>query len=135
MTIKLPEIETRKRKDRKRVLLDSNVWRYLVDNRSQGALLQVARDGAYDVQIAPGVLYEALRLKDASLRATLVRLMTNRRFHRLMPEAYSESMEILQEIKRVQPDLLCDKPDLHWFNFAWTFGSLESGQHSPPSAV
>ncbi len=116
MTIKLPEIETRKQKDRKRVLLDSNIWRYVVDNRSQGALLQVARNGAYDVQIAPGVLYEALRLKDASLRATLVRLMTNRRFHRLMPEAYSESMEILHEIKRVQPDLLHDKPDLHWFN-------------------
>jgi hypothetical protein len=114
--MKLPEIETRRQKDRKRVLLDSNVWRYVADMRSQGALLQVACRSAYDVQIAPVVVYEALRLKDASVRAALIRLMTNRRFHRMMPEAYSESMEILQEIKRVQPDLLRDKPDLHRFN-------------------
>jgi hypothetical protein len=118
MTIKLPEIETRKPAGRKRVLLDSNVWRYVVDNRSQESLIQVARRGAYDVQIAPAVLYEALRLKDALLRDTLVRLMTNCSFHRLMPEAYSESVEILQEIKRVKPSLLRDKPDVHGFNRA-----------------
>jgi hypothetical protein len=68
------------------------------------------------VQIAPGVLYETLRLKDASLRSTLVRLMTNSRFHRLMPEAYSESMEILREIERARPDWLRDKPDIQFFN-------------------
>jgi hypothetical protein len=102
---------TRKPTDRKSVLLDSNVWRYVVYNRSQGALLQAARHGAYDVQIAPVVLYEALRLKDASLRAALVRLMTNPRFHRLMPEAYSESVEILHQIKRVRPEWLRDEPD------------------------
>jgi hypothetical protein len=98
------------------VLLDSNIWRYIVDNGSQGPLLQLARNGRYDVQIAPGVLYEALRLKDASRRASLVNLMTNSRFHRLMPEAYSESMEILQEIERVRPDWLRNTPDLRVFN-------------------
>jgi hypothetical protein len=87
-----------------------------VDNESQGPLLALARDSLYDVQIAPGVLYEALRLKDASLRATLVHLMTNSRFHRLMPEAYSESMEILGEIERLRPDWLRRVPDLQFFN-------------------
>jgi predicted nucleic acid-binding protein len=85
------------------VLLDTNIWRYVVNIGSQGALLRIARDGLYDVQIAPAVLHETLRLKNASLRATLVRLMTNSRFHRLMPEAYSESMEILREIERIRP--------------------------------
>ena len=116
MTKKLPERKTRRPNGRRRALLDTNIWRYVVDNRSQGCLLRVARDGRYDVQIAPAVLYETLRLKDAPLRATLVQLMTNSRFHRLMPEGYSESMEILQEIKRVRPDWLRDVPDLQFFN-------------------
>ena len=85
-------------------------------NKSQGLLLRVARDGLYDVQVAPGVLYETLRLKDVSLRAILVRLITNSRFHRLMPEAYSESMEILREIERLRPDWLREAPDLQFFN-------------------
>lgn len=116
MTTKFPEDKTRRPNARKRVLLDTNIWRYVVDNDSYGHLLRLARDGSYNVQIAPGVLYETLRLKDASLRATLVRLMTNSRFHRLMPEAYSESMEILREIERARPDWLRDAPDLQFFN-------------------
>lgn len=101
---------------KKRALLDTNIWRYVVDNNAQGDLLRLARKGSCKVQIAPGVLYETLRLKDIPLRATLVRLMTNSRFHRLMPEAYSESMEILREIEQVRPDWLRHKPDLRFFN-------------------
>jgi hypothetical protein len=41
--------------------------------------------------------------------------MTNTRFRRLMPEAYSESMEILREIERVRPDWLRETPDLRFF--------------------
>lgn len=101
---------------RKRALLDTNVWRYVVDCRAQGALLQLTRHSPYDVQIAPGVLYETLRLKDTSLRADIVRLMTSSHFHRLMPEAYSESMEVLREIERARPDWLRDIPHLQFFN-------------------
>jgi hypothetical protein len=116
MIAKIPESKTRTPDGRKRALLDTNIWRYVVDSGAQGALLRAARDGAYSVQIAPGVIYETLRLKDAPLRATLVRLMANQRFQRLMPEAYSESMEILREIERVRPDWLRDNPDLRFFN-------------------
>jgi hypothetical protein len=103
-------------KNKSRALLDTNIWRYVVDNGSQGLLLRLARDGPYEIQVAPGVLYETLRLKDKSLRATIIRLMVNTRFERLLPEAYSESMEILREIERVKPDWLRDKPDLRFFN-------------------
>ena len=116
MTTKISEDKIRTPNGRRRALLDTNIWRYVVDNNSQGRLLRLARDGSHDVQIAPGVLYEALRVKDASLRATLVRLMTNSRFHRLMPEAYSESMEILREIERIRPDWLRTAPDLRFFS-------------------
>lgn len=115
MNTKLPEYRVSRHNGRKRALLDTNIWRYVVDDRAQGALILAARDGSHDVQIAPGVLYETLRLNDVPLRASLVRLMTNPSFHRLMPEAYSESMEILQEIERVRPDWLREEPDLRFF--------------------
>ena len=116
MTATIPTEQAQTSSAKKRALLDTNIWRYVVDNNSRGALLHIARNGAYNVQIAPGVLYETLRLKDSALRSTLVHLMTNVRFHRLMPEAYSESMEILREIERVRPDWLRKTPDLRFFN-------------------
>ncbi|WP_322886030.1 hypothetical protein U8C32_29400 (plasmid) [Sinorhizobium medicae] len=88
-----------------RVLLDSNLWRYIVDVGLQGRLLQAARHGSVVVQIAPAIVYEALRLRDVPLRNRLVALMTNRSFHRLMPEAYSETMEILDEISQTSSGL------------------------------
>ncbi|WQO70512.1 hypothetical protein U8C40_38680 (plasmid) [Sinorhizobium medicae] len=99
-----------------RVLLDSNLWRYIVDVGLQGRLLQAARHGSVVVQIAPAIVYEALRLRDVPLRNRLVALMTNRSFHRLMPEAYSETMEILDEIRRLRPGWLRREPDLVFFN-------------------
>jgi hypothetical protein len=116
MTRKLPGKKALRPSRKRRALLDTNIWRYVVDSGSQGSLLRLARDGAYDIQIAPAVVYETLRLKDTQLRSTLVRLMTNLRFDRLMPEAYSESVEILQEIKRIRPDWLRDVPDMQSFN-------------------
>jgi hypothetical protein len=113
---KIPEDKPSIRGGKKRALLDTNVWRYVVDHGAQSRLLRLARFGSHDVQIAPGVVYETLRLKDVSLRASLVRLMTNARFRRLMPEAYSESMEILGEIERIRPDWLRDTPHLEFFN-------------------
>lgn len=41
--------------------------------------------------------------------------MTNRRFDRLMPEAYSETMEILAEVRRLRPDWLRPQPDSVFF--------------------
>jgi hypothetical protein len=115
MMTKIPEERTTPLSIRRRALLDTNIWRYVVDNGSQGSLLRLARGGSHAVQIAPGVLYEVLRLKDVLLRAALVRLMTDTRVHRLMPEAYSESMEILREIERIRPDWLRADPDLRFF--------------------
>jgi hypothetical protein len=57
-------------------------------------------------------VYEALRLKDARTRKALVGLMTNAAFERLMPEAYSESVEIIREIMRIHPEWLTLKPDV-----------------------
>jgi len=98
-------------RSRKRALLDTNIWSYVVDSGLQGSLLRAASEGSYHVQIAPAVVFETLRLRDKALRAKRIQLMTNHRFIRLMPEAYSESVEILGEIRRLRPDWLREKPD------------------------
>lgn len=98
-----------------RVLLDSNVWRYVLDAGAQGALMRAASNRSVKVQVAPAVVYEALRLRDFPLRDRLIALMTNQRFERLMPEAYSESMEILSEVRRLRPDWLRPLPDQQFF--------------------
>ena len=98
-----------------KVLLDSNIWRYVLDAGAQGALLRAANTSSVTVQVAPAVVYEALRLLDVPLRDRLITLMTNHRFERLMPEAYSESMEILGEIRRLRPEWLRPLPDEPFF--------------------
>ncbi len=100
---------------KRRALLDTNVWRYVVDGGQQGRLLDVARRGRWDIQIAPAVLFETFRMRNVALRSALVRLMVDHRFKRLMPEAYSESMEILGEVRRLHPKWLRSSPDLRFF--------------------
>lgn len=110
----------------RRVLLDSNIWRYVVDAGAEDDLLRLAGGRACEIQIAPAVVFEALRLEDIAIRDALVELMTNRRFTRLMPEAYSESEELLNEIRRHRPEWLRQQPDTQFFNncrLDWTSAS------------
>ena len=86
-----------------RLLLDTNVWRYIADEGAGQEIARVAERAAVKVCIAPAVVYEALRTSDPSLRAVLVGLMTYGAWHRLMPEAYDEAAELLGEIERLRP--------------------------------
>ena len=107
---------TRLRAMHPKVLLDSNIWRYVVDAREQGRLIHAARHSSTRVQVAPAIVFEALRLRDISLRNQLIALMTNRAFDRMMPEAFSEIMEILAEIGRLRPQWLRKEPDTAFFD-------------------
>lgn len=53
-----------------KVLLDSNIWRYVLDAGAQGALLRAANNNSVTVQVAPAVVYEALRLRDVPQHRT-----------------------------------------------------------------
>ena len=108
-------------------LLDTNVWRYVVDQRAQVALRSAARASGSDFLVTPAVVFETLRMGDAGLRDTFVRLMTDPRFVRLMPEAYTESWEILEEIERVRPEWLRQAPDLRSFDRLYKNWSRRSG--------
>lgn len=95
-----------------RVLLDTNIWRYLVDAQA----IPLLRRSNHEVLVAPAVVYEAFRTHDVELRTRLVDALTLPHWRRLMPEAYSESMEVIAEIRRVRPDWMRDKPDKTLFN-------------------
>lgn len=95
-----------------KVLLDTNIWRYLVDAGAVPTLRNAAKRSKDKVAVAPAVVYEALRTKDPGLRRRLVEAMADPAWCRLMPEAFSESQEVRDEIVRLRPGWLRDKPDL-----------------------
>jgi hypothetical protein len=95
-----------------RFLLDTNVWRYVVDAGCAGRLLKLAAGPGVSVLIAPSVVYETLRISDPELRRRLIKLQTDRRLERLMPEAYSEACEVLEELRRIHPEWLRASPHL-----------------------
>jgi hypothetical protein len=89
-----------------RILFDTNVWNYLADCVSVSDLKRAAKVGATRILVAPSTLYEALRVRNVETRFRRAALITNRAWTRLMPEAYSESQELLGEIKRLRPQWL-----------------------------
>jgi hypothetical protein len=94
-----------------RVLLDTNVWRYIVDHKAWPDLLRVSRTEHLRILIAPSVLYEALRTQNSEVRHGLARVMTLTRWQRLMPEAFTECQEVISEIRRVRAEWLRPTPD------------------------
>jgi hypothetical protein len=87
-----------------RILLDTNIWNYLADYGSVLDLKRSARVGAKKIIVAPSTVYEALRVNNSEIRARRAKFITDTAWTRLMPEAYSESQELLREIKRIRPE-------------------------------
>ena len=102
----------------RRLLLDSNVWRYIVDAGSLPAVQHAARRSRHTIVVAPAVLYEAAHTpdKDKVVRDKLLTAMTFPAWKRLMPEAYSEAEELKAEVRRLRPEWLRPHPDLTLFN-------------------
>jgi hypothetical protein len=95
-----------KRRRAPRVLLDTNVWAFLADNRSIDPLNVRARQAGIDLQIAPSVVYEMLRTPNDEVRKRLVEAVTRPCWKRLMPEAYGECAELVAEIRRLREEWL-----------------------------
>lgn len=96
------------------VLLDANVWRYFVDADAIGDLRRASLANKVAVAIAPAVVYEAARTEDPEVRWRLIEAMTMGIWHRLMPEAYEESMELVVEIRRLQHEWLRPNRGATW---------------------
>jgi hypothetical protein len=98
-------------RSRPRVLLDTNIWNYFAIHSSANALRTAAEFGQVSVIVAPSTLYEALRVKSTEDRAARANLITDPRWTRLMLEAFSESQELLAEVRRCHPEWLTKKND------------------------
>lgn len=114
-----------------RLMLDSNVWRYLVD---ADGLEQVRRAAKSRVQIlaCPAVAFEALRGSDTAVRRKLAKAMTEGAWTRLMPEACTEAEELHHAITRHRPEWLRPSPDLReWYRLQsdWKHGWWQRARH------
>ena len=98
-----------------RVLLDTNIWRYLYDSGRAVELQKRATKRRVEILVAPSVLYETLRVGNPELRLGLTNLLARRCWHRLMPEAYSETEEFKAEVRRLRPDWIWPSVDLTFY--------------------
>ena len=99
------------RKPGKRVLLDRNAWSYVADAGAGPELLRTAIRGRIEIQVAPTVVFETLAIGNQELRNRHILLLTHPAWRHLMPDAYSECMELLGEIKRHRPEWLRSQPE------------------------
>jgi predicted nucleic acid-binding protein len=110
-----------------RVLLDTNIWSRLADQRQQDSFVRLVRSMDLTVVVPPATLLEILRTPLRTARRTRVRLVCRMTWHRLKTEAESEADELVQEIRRLHPEWLLAKPDLEritglerfWLNDIW----------------
>jgi hypothetical protein len=105
-----------RRTSQPRILVDTNVWRYLVDLDGLETVYRAAKEADGQILACPAVLYEMLRFEDAPLRRRLVKAICRARWVRMMPEAFEESSEFRAEIARLRPSWLLSMPDFPEYN-------------------
>lgn len=99
-----------------RVLLDSNIWRYVADQSAHEALDRCVSDAGIELVVVPALVSEARDLKDDATRKAILRLLANPARTRLMPEAFLEAQEIKDVIRRFRQEWLVRDPDLREVN-------------------
>lgn len=95
-----------------RVLIDSNVWRSLVDSNRVEDLYRLVRRTPVAVAVAPAILQEAMRTGDPAVRRLLLKAICRGAWTRLMPTVFEESVELLAAIRNHRPQWLLASPDL-----------------------
>jgi hypothetical protein len=95
----------------KRWLIDTNVWSGVADASLGSDLAKAARRKRIEILAAPSVLYELLRTPNVSVRKRFADVITLPHWKRLMPETFSETREVLAEIRRLRPHWLRTKPN------------------------
>ncbi len=94
------------------LLLDSNVWRYMVNENAVEVVRKAARRCGVDIVACPAVAYEALRVDDVNLRRRLIEAITRGSWVRPMPEAFQEAEALRTELTRFRPGWINPSPDL-----------------------
>jgi len=95
-----------------KALLDTNVWRQLVDSDAVQDLRTQARTEGLTIVVAPAVVYELLRTPGHGLRKRLLKAVTLGAWERLMTEVFEECQDVFNLCARRRPDWLLAEPDL-----------------------
>ena len=98
------------------LLLDTNVWSYFADHEAGEDLARTARAAGVRVAVSPVTVEEVRRIGKTEVRQRLLRLVAREGWLRLMPEAYSECVEVKSEIKRLRPGWVLPSPKLAEIN-------------------
>jgi hypothetical protein len=98
-----------------RILLDTNVWRYLVDSGLHDSLYQMIHRSCVQIAVAPTIVLETLRVGDPALRKKIVEVQTRDCWMRIMPDAYLECQDLKHEMLRVRPQWALPKQNIARF--------------------
>jgi len=123
-----------------RVLLDTNIWRYLVDTGSENRLFQVTRHSSVQICIAPSIVIETLRMSDQQTRRRIIEIQTRDCWNRLMPDSYLQCEDVKREMIRTHPEWQLKKKNVNLFRklrYDWirTKGGFWEKVRSQPDAV
>jgi hypothetical protein len=95
-----------------RLFLDTNVWSYLADCEAGSDLARAARRSEAEIFVSPAVVDEATALPNEGARKRVLALVTDPQWKRLMPESFSECVEVKKEIFRLRPAWKVTSPKL-----------------------
>lgn len=98
-----------------RVLLDTNIWRYIVDTGSENRLFQVTRHSSVQICIAPSIVIETLRMSDLQTRRRIIEVQTRDCWNRLMPDSYLQCEDVKREMIRTHPEWQLKKKNINLF--------------------
>lgn len=95
-----------------RLLLDTNVWNYIVDEGGVEPLRKTAKASGVQIVACPAVVYECLRVHDPDMRRRRAKALTREDWLRVMPEAFSEAEDLRNELSRLRKGWFLQAPDL-----------------------
>lgn len=99
-----------------KVLLDSNVWRYLADQNASAALQKCVTESDIEIVVTPSLVFETLELLNEPVRKSILKLQALPIWTRLMPETFLEIEEIKASIRRYRPEWIINNPDMTQVN-------------------
>ena len=99
-----------------KILLDSNVWRYVADHGDGNELANRSVDFGIEIVVVPALVFETCALNDDAVRKKILELLSLPSWQRLMPEAFLEAEEIKNIVRRLRPEWLIQHPDLSEVN-------------------
>lgn len=95
-----------------RLFLDTNVWSYVSDYGAASDLARAARRSKAEIAVSPAIVDEAIALPNEGARNRVLALVTDPQWKRLMPESFSECVEVKREILRLRPAWKVSSPKL-----------------------